>query len=72
MATATCQAAAATGNKAAVLHGIDDLRLEDWPMPDKVAPGHVSSSNSQGPLRQAGLEDCVSVASTQSFLVPCM
>ena len=28
-------------NPAAVLHGIDDLRFEDVPLPDKVADGHV-------------------------------
>jgi len=28
-------------NPAAVLHGIDDIRFEDMPLPDKVADGHV-------------------------------
>lgn len=28
-------------NPAAVLHGIDDIRFEDVPLPDKVADGHV-------------------------------
>ena len=28
-------------NPAAVLHGIDDIRFEDMPLPDRVADGHV-------------------------------
>lgn len=28
-------------NPAAVLHGIDDIRFEDMPLPDQVADGHV-------------------------------
>jgi len=28
-------------NPAAVLHGIDDIRFEDVPLPDTVADGHV-------------------------------
>eukprot|EP00887_Chlorella_sp_A99_P001759 scaffold19.g1759.t1 len=28
-------------NRAAVLHGIDDLRLENFELPDEVPPGHV-------------------------------
>ena len=28
-------------NPAAVLHGVDDIRFEDVPLPDKVADGHV-------------------------------
>lgn len=33
---------AASKNQAAVLHGIDDLRLQDWPLPDTLAPGQVA------------------------------
>ena len=28
-------------NPAAVLHGIDDIRFEDMPLPDQIADGHV-------------------------------
>ena len=28
-------------NPAAVLHGIDDIRFQDMPLPDEVADGHV-------------------------------
>lgn len=28
-------------NPAAVLHGIDDIRFQDMPLPDQVADGHV-------------------------------
>ena len=38
---ASCSAEAP--NKAAVLHGINDLRVEDFPIPKQVAPGHVSA-----------------------------
>lgn len=34
-------------NKAAVLHGIDDLRLQDWPMSDELAPGRVRPHTGQ-------------------------
>jgi hypothetical protein len=34
--------AADGSNVAAVLHGIGDLRVQPWPLPDEVAPGHVS------------------------------
>lgn len=41
MAASSCTDAD-SGNIAAVLHGIDDLRVQPWPLSDELAPGHVS------------------------------
>lgn len=42
---ASCAAGeTAGGTKAAVLHGINDLRVEQWPISAQLAAGHVSES----------------------------
>jgi len=40
--------AAGVMNQAAVLHGVDDLRVQEWPLPDAVAPGQVCCLILQG------------------------